>query len=574
MRRHSLALVCGLFSMSTMAISAQEATPPDLQTYLKSAATTDFIRAAQGFLETHPTSDYAPRVALDLLMVAERIGDSSLGAKSKARLLFSYPQSIQTHHVLMAFADEEAFRTFLTAQVKDRVSAASRTLPGEFVQILQLAVKRFPTKLLDDNAFLIMTYCLAEAAGDTQICQALLPTLVGKAAKQPKIAPVVGICLDTQRPLVDRIQQLHNTQSKYSRFPVHFYLTRLSDVEQQNPRIRRIGMEIAIQSRDYPQALEHHRHLPATIQAQPQIMFWHAWALTGKQEDPKAREVLQTLIADHGQSVWAEPARTYLDGLHEFDARLTSQVEQLLNVTQRLKDDLSLLQATILFDRDNGDSFTIRLASSTKGNLFEVAIEKNGTLAVAYRTAFQDAMFYLPSQAEIVRWPKAGPIPMPNITLDRQDDGQFVMNAQLGFEANLKLVGDKGLQILESPYLSTHEGVKTLLEHWVRRGGLIPAAPEKTADGNTVYRWLRPQVDTPQLRPFTVTLTPDHRITAVAAGSIRVTSLQYGAPGSFDLQTYTWPDMPQQNLEKADFTMIMSMMGAVIDLFKKPDSAD
>ncbi len=574
MRQHCLTLVCSLFMIHAVALSAQETTPPDLQTYLQSESVTDFIKTAQAFLETHPTSDDAPRVALDLLMVAERLGDASLGEKSKARLLFSYPRSIQTHHVLMGFADEEAFRTFLTAQVKERVSEGSRTLPGEYAKILQMAVKRFPTKLFDDAAFLIMTYCLAEAAGDTQICQALLPTLVGKASKQPKIAPVVGICLDTQRPLVDRIHQLHNTQSRYSRFPVHFYLTRLSEVEQQNPRIRRIGMEIAIQSRNYPQALEHHHHLAAPIQAQPQVMFWHAWALAGTQDDPQAREVLTTLIADHGQSVWAKPARTYLDGLQEFDARLTSQVTQLLNVTQRLKEDLSLLQATILLDRENGDGFAIHVASNAKGNLFEIAIEKNGTLAVAYRTTLQDAMFYLPARAEIVRWPKAGPIPMPNITLDRQEDGPFVMNAQLGFEANLKQVGAKGLQILESPYLSTRTGLKALLDHGVRRGGLIPAAPEESADGNTVYCWLRPQVDTPQLRPFTVTLTPDHRVAALATGSIRVTSLQYGAPGSFDLQPYTWPDLPQQDLEKADFTMILSMMGAVVDLFKKPDPAD
>jgi len=573
MKRQFLSLASGLFLLPTMLVFAQEAKPPALETHLNSASAADFVRAAQAFLENQPASEYAPRVALDLLMVAERGGDTSLAEKSKALLLFTYTQSIQTHHVMMGFADEEAFRSFLMAQVKKRLSPPSQALPGQFVKIVQLAVKRFPTKLFDDAAFLIMTHCLAEAAGETQLCQAILPTLVGKAAKEPKIAPVVGICLDTQRPLVDRIHQLHVTQSKVARFPLQFYLTRLSASQQQNPRIRRIGMEIALQSHEYPLALEHYSHLPESIQSQPQVMFWRSWALMATEADDQAREMLTTLITEHSDSVWAEPARTYLAGLQDFDTRLTTQAEQLQRVTNVLKEDLSLLQAQILFTRENGDCFTIHICSNAKENLFEAVIEKNGILAVAYRTTVRDATFYLPSQDEIQRWPKTGPIPMPNITLDRLDDGSFVMSAQLGFEASLKQVGTKGLRILESPYLSTTAGIKSLLDHIVRRRALVPVAPQTTAEGHIEYRWVRPQVDDPALLPFTITLTSDHRITALSTGSLQVIALQYGAPGSFDLQPYTWPDLAQRSLEKADFTMILNMMGAVMDLFKKPDPA-
>jgi hypothetical protein len=574
MKRQFLSLASGLFLIPTMLVFAQEAKPPALETYLNSASVADFVRAAQAFLENHPTSEYAPRVALDLLMVAERGGDTSLAEKSKALLLFTYTPSLQTHHVLMGFADEKAFRTFLMAQVKERLSNPPQALPGQFVKIVQLALTRFPGKLFDDASFLIMTHCLAEAAGEIQLCQAILPTLVGKAAKEPKIAPVVGICLDTQRPLVDRIHQLHVTQSTVARFPLQFYLTRLSESQQQIPRIRRIGMEMAMQSRDYPLALEHYSHLPESIQNQPQVLFWRSWALMATGADDPAREMLTTLITEHGDSVWAEPARTYLAGLQDFDTLLSTQAEQLQKVTNVLKEDLSLLQAKILFTRENSDCFMIHICSNAKGNLFEAVVEKNGILAVAYRTTVRDATFYLPSQGEIQRWPKAGPIPMPDITLDREVNGQFVMQAGLGFEANFKQVGTKGLHILESPYLSTLDGIQSLLDHVVRRHGLVPGAPRTTAEGNTEYRWLRPQIDDPGLLPLTITLTPTHQVTALTAGSIQVTSLKYGAPGSFELQTYTWPDLPQHDLEKADFAMILNMMGAVMELFKKPDPAE
>ena len=120
-------------------ISAQPQVPIP-EDYLPAGRTTDYLAAAQQFLDQHAGDRFAPRVAFDLYTVSSSMGRKDLSANARARLLFHYPQSFQAGYLFTTFKDAGDFRTFLNQQAEQHFETNPAGLPEKFCQVFKIGL--------------------------------------------------------------------------------------------------------------------------------------------------------------------------------------------------------------------------------------------------------------------------------------------------------------------------------------------------------------------------------------------------------------------------------------------------
>jgi hypothetical protein len=129
--------------------------------------------------------------------------------------------------------------------------------------------------------------------------------------------------------------------------------------------------------------------------------------------------------------------------------------------------------------------------------------------------------------------------------------------------SSVKEAGEKSSTLLDSPYLSTPEGIATLLAHMTRRRGWVPSKPV-TRNGGTSFLWHIPSTDSPDIKLLEYHVSADHRITYAKWGNFCVESLEYGPKNSFQLNPPSWPQRPINERAAFDPSAMMKLMGAIL----------
>ena len=97
-----LALPLCFYALSIQT-EAQENRIPFYEDYLQKSDLVGFIRDAKKFLAEKPDAKEAPRMAMDYLMAAKAARNSSAFDQATGYLLFRYPNSLPTLHLLSSF---------------------------------------------------------------------------------------------------------------------------------------------------------------------------------------------------------------------------------------------------------------------------------------------------------------------------------------------------------------------------------------------------------------------------------------------------------------------------------------
>ena len=558
---------CAIVAWSAPAVAA-ELTCPLPEDYLPSGRTADYLKEATTYLSRNASSKFAPRVALDLLMVAENAKSETVSNTMKALLLFEYGESLQGAYILTSFEDAGTFREFLLAQADRRLKSDPGQLPRHFTRAVANGLRHFEAKLLEGGPFLLKAYCLADAAGSEQVASVVLQALRREASDDDALAALMEVCIDTQTPTPEKVLRLHGLDGDAA-FLKRFYLSTLSPTEGVQPGILRIRVENAINSRDYEEAKLLISSLPQEDREKPEVLFWKGWVLFALREEQHALDALDELVREHPTSEWAATAKTYGEGIRYMARGREENVKAILAISKALQEGVGILEAHGQYEHDPGkaepQTYAIYVGIVPKENRLVVMLHRNGVLSLGYRSTDRRSAIYLKEGNTTLAFGSPGPIPAPSLSLTRGDDGAFSIQTGLAMESSIERAGAKASSLFDSPFLSTREGIQTLLEYTSRRYGWVPGKPV-TVDGTSAFVWHVPSTTSSVMKKFEYRTSEDNRFSYMKYAGVCLESLKYGETSSFKLSPPPWPDSPVEESEKFDINAMMKLMGAAMEL--------
>ncbi len=559
-----------ILATSCLAAHAQDTVVPLPEHYISDGQTSKYIEDAYGYLQRNPTSNMAPRVALDILMVAERFGNKELSDIMKVFLMFEHSQSLQSVHVLSTFKDVDEFRAFVMVHAQEQLAKNHLLFPLQFSRLVDSGMFHFKNDIMNDGEFLLIAYCLANAAGATKTDEVLLPALKEKAGEDANLAKLVDICLNNKITVSEKVIRLHKQEENIPLLN-NYYLSTLTASEKKEPDISLIIIGNAVKSGNYETAMLQLQAMPESFLNDPRILFWKSWIQFALKNDEEALETLSGLIKKFPKSEWVETAKLYMQGISSFKTSKDDNAKALLACFDVLREGIGFFEAKINFitnpDKHTKESHLVYAGLIPDKNILELMLYKNNKMVIGYRTGSADSALYLDGNDKILSFNESAAIPVPTLSLDREKNGNFLFNAGLEFSSSIKDAGVKTSTLFNSKYLSTFEGINDLLEHIARRHGWVPVKP-LTKKEITTYIWHIPSTDSPDLKQVEYRISQDNIITSFNYDSLYVDDLRYGKKASFKLNAPSWPGHPEQKNEKFDFSIWMKFMGAAMGLFQ------
>ena len=566
-------LICVLIS-SPSTSQAVEVKAPMFEEYLQGGRAAAFVQDAQAFLRSNPQSLYAARVAHDLLVIGSVMGDTLLVGESKRRLLLDYTGSAQTGYLASTFANAEDFRKILVdvpGQTEDS------TFAKKFCRAVKLGFRRFGGEVFNDSDFRVRCYLYSMTAGDVALTNAVLPELRRELANNKEDHPELAVILDGKLSPLDKLRRLHGLlqaeESGDLEFYIDFFATGLSVTERSSPEVIKILAERAVWGSGGKQALALLDTLPKTVRSDTKYLVLRAkvlWA-EGRAEDAMA----DLVKASEAEGPWGETATGFADGVRGWNERRTALVNGILAASKSFSEETTGLDAEITFFKkdDNGKelNYSAYLGLVPDKNLLQVNLREGEDVKFAYRTDAKSSGLYLSGWKKVMRFASSGPVPAPNFTLQREEDGGFNLQGGATIAASLDAAKKSGAGLLDSPYLSTALGLNALLEHTVRRNGGWIEAPRK--EGKlTLFAVRTLQRFNPRGLRITVGVGEKGTLRSILVnkldGSTRleVGKIRYGAD-SFKLRPAVWPDLPVEERKQFDFSVIAQVMGAIGQAF-------
>ena len=546
---------------------AENTVIPTPEDYLPRGQLSEYIQDAQAYLSRNPASNFAPRIALDILMVANRIGNKSLADSMKVFLLFEHSHSLQGIHILTTFKDATEFRDFILEHAESQLAKKPLLFPHQFTQIIDTGLFYYKNKLLDDGNFLLIAYCLANAAGENKTVEILLPALRKISQNDASLSALLDICLDKRTTASEKIIKLHEQED--STLLESFYLSTLSQSEKKQPAISRILISNAIKAKDYKSAQLQLDAMPENFKNDPQILFWQGWIQYSLYKDRQALDTLSILNKTHPNSGYANTSRIYMEGIRNFERYREIIVHEIFSALEVLRSGIGILQANVKFvtnpSGDREQEYLIYIGLLPKNNFLELLLYRDNEMVLGYRTSYIDSAIYLLGHKKILTFNEPAAIPVPSLLLQREDNDNFTLNAGFEFSSSIKDAGVKTSSLFDSPYLSTIDGINDLIGHIARRHGWVPINPV-TKNGATTFRWRAPSIDSPDLIDTEYNISENAIVKHFKYGNLRIDDLRYSKEPSFQLTPPPWPQYPVAKSDTFDFSILMQFMGAVMQL--------
>ena len=550
-------------------MQAQVPIPED---FVPAGRVEEYLASAKRFLENHPSDRFAPRVAFDLYTITAGIGRKEEAVAARSKLLFLYPRSFQAGYLFSTFEDAKEFRNFLNKQTEDYFKANYAGLPEKFCQVFMIGLQRFGhhPDLAGDFSLLLKGFAFSQITGDKQLNSMARQELALKRIEfqDGPFLQTLDLCMNRNLSLKQRVLGLHGIQDgKDALFLKRIFMDRLSAEVQAEPEILRIHAEDALRQRKFEEAMGFISKLPPADRNVPQILFWHALCQFALKRDSDAVKVLGNLYQSHPQSPWATVAKAYGEGILHLESNSKLHVEGLYTFIQTMQKGMDLFQATIEFEsnRSNPRKYLIYLGVMSRQNYLEISVSEEGRHLFAYRTGKTESALFLKEEGKIYHFAKPGPIPAPKIQLQKKADGTFYISADASIESSFEQARKNNKGILNSPFLTTPEGLRVLFDYSVRKLGICPLSPIQ-AENTRTFEWLVPRVQTPELDRLRFQLDSQGRLSGVTFPQFRLVDIEYGGAGEARLTPPDWPSAPvekQDELNAALFFRVFAALSAL-----------
>jgi tetratricopeptide (TPR) repeat protein len=526
-----------------------------------------YSERAQDYLEQHPDSPHAPRVAFDLLMAGTAARNPGVVKQATALLLLNYSTSLPAVYLVSTYKDAGAYGNLLSGLFDERVDQPDPAFTVGFTHAVRLGLQQFGTGLLGGEILALKAGLAAREAGDRAL-EILARSFLREA--KPETQQLAAIAFETRLDAAAKIEALHAQRGDATAALLErFLMVRLSDDERQAPAIKRIRAERAIQKGRFQESLEILDTF-AAADLDPQLLFWLGWSLAARGNHEAAVIAIDQLQERFPESPWNRPAR-------ELAACLPTANESIENCAALLLPELlamKKLQSTdfeiqLTYARGAArpplDCYLAASFDRNAENQVTVMIREAGRTLLAYRSRGRLTSVYFAEEPAIHHFQQAL-IPVPKLEIREEPDGSFQFTANARLESGLNPLPQNGPRIFDSEFLSTHDGLVALLRSLIRMGW-FPAAPQ-VEGRDTQLSWLILKTDVPEVERAEFHISGG-KLTSFKAGPIQCTGLRYGQFGAMrspGFEAPAWPDKPVVTARQMDPAIFFRLMGALSSL--------
>jgi tetratricopeptide (TPR) repeat protein len=546
---------------------------PVMEQYVAAGNLSAFLRDASRFLDVHYDSPFAPRVALDVLVLGVINNDTVTVQRAQAMLVMDYAQTPQGTFALTTFADAGEYRQFLSLLLDDTMDDITSGLAGKFTRAVRGGVRQFGEGLLADPAFALKCVLLARDAQDKQIGDLAFKQFKAAVAKDParKGLKTVGeICLADNRGRPEKVLLLHAMmRTPEARTFERLLLGKMSTQELASPRLAGVVAESRLRAGRFADALALLEKVPVPrdpAKRTAALPYRKAWCYAAMGQNDKARALLTQLAKDSPKDPLAKSAAVLAGSLRQIDQNLESYADALLAVAAGLRDaGPQVVEGTVSYEREDGVTLSSYVAVAA-GELFETSIRRGEQMVLGYSSDKTRCRVYREGWTAIHEYGEPGLLPVPALAIERKPDGSYALNAGFGVKPFGEDVTKALADLLNGKELSNRQAVLDLLRAQVRRGW-FPTAVQEVAGGARTYTWVAPRVDGAGLGETWYTISADGRLLRVVSDRLRVQAIRYGRAGSFDPAPPPWPAVKVRTHAKLDTSAILELFPAVVELF-------
>lgn len=550
---------------------AQEERIPFYEDYLKKSDINGFIRKAHQFLEEKPETVEAPRLAMDYLMAAKAVRNSEAVEKATGYLLFRYPNSLPTLHLLSSFEKgSEKLREIIKRQAR-LGNLSDKKFAADYCRMLILVAKAQDPELLKDPALRLRAYLLAIKAEVGEIEQIALRTLAKDAEDESTLGKVIKITLAEKQPL-EKIKELDALEGKDAEFCIQYYLAQLTDEEKKSSDILTLQLKQALfqgkgkQEDSIRRAMEIFGSLPSKTSklAKYQTFLGFAQHLDGKDQDAiRTLKKISTKSSDKEMAEWGKTAQDYADGLQNSESRKKLLLEALSKSVDRLSQERDAFYVEAEWfnsdDTKKANPSKIHLGISKSKQSFELQILQAEKLLFAFRTDAKTSSIMPPKGEQIISFKSPGVLPLPRVTIIRDiGDGSFNYNFNLSFAPTFGKLTEEGTNFLKNPYIGTNKGREVLVNYLLSSKPLW-LAPAKSIKGGTSYPIFSLNSESPKPSSTEIGFDVSGNLDSCRFGALSIPTILRGDQAILDKMP-DWPDLPKREEEKFDFALLMEMI--------------
>ena len=525
-----------------------------------------YTHAAQDFLKAHPDSEFAPRVALDLLMLSNFNGEKTVADEMEEKLLLDYLESMQGAYFGSTYAKAEDYRARLTKLSDQYIQNPSDGFPQKYRRALTFGSQKFGNDLFNDKDFLLKSALVVATTGDTELQRTLLDNFKGLAKKDgdTKLQAIAALATDETKPLPERILGLHqdseNTRAGLLR---DLLLLRLSKDEKDTPALRQVNAESLLEQRRFQAALPILEQLP-TDKDGDKILFQRLWCHAVAGEVKRVAELQARLDKEFPLSPWRERGLQLSRAAENAAKNIGLYAEALRTVVGTAKKDFDSLEATLSYEKKGtGKKYTAYLGLSFGLKYVEAQLSEGKDLLLAYQSTATDSMVFINSEPTIRRYRQTALMPTANFNIVRGLDG--ILNLQAG--VGVYQFGKTNQSSLDSPYLNDPKKIKATIQGTLNRGALLGNVSESPA-GKT-FSLLRPNGLKPEIEEIRIVVTGDNRIAALqpGIGTVGLHDIHYGPMNSVKFAPPPWPNLPFVTEEKVNVSYLLKLASKIVEMF-------
>ncbi len=554
---------------------AQENRIPFYEDYLQKSDLVGFIRDAKKFLAEKPDAKEAPRMAMDYLMAAKAARNSSAFDQATGYLLFRYPNSLPTLHLLSSFEQgSERLREIINRQA-DVGDLGEKDFAVAYCRTLILIARAQDPNLLKDASLRLRAYLLAIKAEVEEIEQVALRTLSKDAQGDSSLSKSIKIVL-SEKETLEKIIALDAIGGKDAEFCIKYYLAQLTEEEKKSPELLALQLRQSLFKKkfDLENAFLAFSALPTktTKLAKYQTFLGVAQHFDKKDEEAiKTLKKISTKSSNKEMAEWGKTAHTYADGLQNSESRKKLLLEALGKSVDRLgqESDAFYVEAEWFKsdDKKKSNPSRIHLGVSKSEQSFELQILEAEKLIFAFRTDAKTSAVLPPRGEKIISFKSPGVLPLPRVTIIRDiGDGSFNYNFNLSFAPSFGKLTEEGTNFLKNPYIGTNKG-REVLVNYLLSSKPIWLAPAKSIKGGTSYPIFSIDPESPTPNSAEIGFDVSGNLNSCRFGALSIPTILRGDQEILDKMP-DWPGLPKREEEKFDFALLMEMITQLSKLAK------
>lgn len=535
-----------------------------------------YVQTADAWLAEHADSPYAPRVLMDMLMVATAAQQPEFADSIRARLLLVYPGSLPGRYVGTSFKDAEAYGKFLDRLLEKRFKTASVGFARQFTTLMAAGTKFYGSGVLVSEPFALKVALLARDAGDSAVAGTALAKARPEVDGPTEITQIMDVCFGGPDGPVRQVQAIHALPGKTALAgEVEQYLVAKMDADQRSaPAMKRLRAELALAGRQFPEALELLESLP-TDQIDARTLCLRAWGHAALRQNDKVSALAEQAMQIDRDSPWSKLAGQLVELANGSEKNLDEHSADLMPALESLERGASAVALRLeITPAESSNKAPMQIDLLMADKRFEVQCEQGGKLLLAYRTTDKQAAIYNAGESTIYQFSEGGFLPAPEFKLQERPGGGYNFNLIWKITHSGQPLKMALGELLANPILSSREGVRRLLGSNIQRGSFpIPVGGQDKKR----YAWVTPRMDRPELERTEYAIGPDHRLLWVRGARAKLTVLGYG-PEVIPEVAPAWPEARIIQRAKMDggsfLRLIQSFMSLSTEAGEGSDAGD